>query len=538
MLDQISSHRPAPPAVSASSGTPPPQELPPPERLARFRLARTRGVGPKRFHQLLGQHGSARRALEILEKESPANVAGEAAVLDEIARGHEAGAEWSVFGDGAHPAFGTDSGAVPPLLWRRGNPAFLAGPAAVPAVAIVGAREASAPGRALAREFAATLAEAGFLVVSGLARGIDTEAHRAALSVGGGGSVAVLPCGIDRVYPARNVDLARRMADPAGPGAVISALPVGTRVHPRNFPGRNRLIAALAGAVIIIEAAERSGTILTARLAAELGRDVLVVPGHPHDPRARGANRLIREGAILIRDMHDVFEALTSPFANPMAAPHPAERTGDADKAPPPVAGAPSCSSRRNPPARQKGQGKGDEIPPSCRESDGSTAVVPARRQDGCGAQKAAFGRRGEESDSAEDVTPPPGEDSRSGDDTSPASETGGMTSSSEDMPHRNSPAGAKANPPGQPPRNAQDETHPALHHGRSCSSAGSSLSPLEQEILALFTAEPVLEDRILRAAPVPVRKAIAHITHLELKGYLARLPDGRIQKLKGAGTG
>ncbi len=535
MLDQLSPHPPSRPFTPAAASRPAMAELPPAERLARFRLARSRGVGPKRFHRLLHEHGSARAALAALEESCPGAVPGEAAALEEIARGHEAGAEWSVFGDGAHPAFGDDPAPFPPLLWRRGNPACLAGPAAVPAVAIVGAREASAPGRALAREFAAALAEAGLIVVSGLARGIDTEAHRAALSVAGGRSVAVLPCGIDRVYPARNVALARRMADPAGPGAVISALPVGTRVHPRNFPARNRLIAALAGAVIIIEAAERSGTILTARLAAELGREVLVVPGHPHDPRARGANRLIREGAILVRDVEDVFEALTSPFANPMAAPRPAARGGGADEtapavqgATPPVSTAAAAPSLRGSGAarsenREKGRIRG--LRRQDEEASPPATVGAAQLRDA--AVRAACGKEKHEA---------PGSAGRRL--LRDGKDRGGVQD--EDIAGRRAgdapPRSASATCDADPPRKAERGDRRPPSERPNTPFPGAVLAPAEREILALFTSEPVLEDRILRATSLPVRKAIALITHLELKGYLARLPDGRIRKLEETG--
>lgn len=520
MLDASLDHR-LPPASPTTAPVPATkEELAPPERLARFRLARSRGIGPARFRRLLTSHGSAEAALAALGKEGSAGLAKEEAVLDEIARGHAAGAEWSVWGDPCHPLAFADLTSPPPLLWYRGNPAMLSRAA----VAIVGARDASAPGRAIAREFAAALADEGLVVVSGLARGIDTEAHKGALQAarrGKGGGIAVLPCGIDRVYPARNIDLARQMADASGRasgrGCVISELPVGTRVAPRNFPTRNRLIAALARAVIIVEAAEKSGTILTARLAAELGRDVLVVPGHPHDARARGSNRLIREGAILVRDMEDVLEALASPFANPMSAPLPDE---EMEK----VARLADGESLNTSPDEVTGS-RGTPSAGNVQRSALSFSTCP-RRSSGTSTPTLPSSGRSQASDRFQAGTSTPSEPiapvepevslrhSRH-----EAEETAGSTKSGE-AAARCSQSNGQGQANGQGPTiSSRVET--------------SGADPAEKAILGLFTQEPVLEDRILREAEMPVRKVIALITQLEIKGYLARLPDGRVQKLR-----
>ncbi len=176
-----------------------------------------------------------------------------------------------------------------------------------PVVAIVGSRDATARGRSLAFALGRDLARAGVVVVSGLARGIDTAAHEGALA-GQGVTVAVQGRGLDAVYPAENAPLARRIV--AGGGAIVSEYALGVPPRPFHFPRRNRILAGLARAVVVVEAVEKSGALVTARLALDAGRDVLAVPGHPFDPRARGTNALIRDGAGLARDAQDVIDAL------------------------------------------------------------------------------------------------------------------------------------------------------------------------------------------------------------------------------------
>jgi len=192
----------------------------------------------------------------------------------------------------------------PPLvLWILGRlPRVEEGPA----LAVVGTRGASPQGRALARSMARDLAAAGATIVSGLARGIDAAAHEGALD-GGGRTLAVLGSGVDRVYPPEHVALAARIGER---GAVVSELPLGTPPFAGNFPKRNRIIAGLSRAVVVVEAPERSGALVTARLALDEGREVLAVPGHPSSPGATGTNSLIRDGAILARDARDVAEAI------------------------------------------------------------------------------------------------------------------------------------------------------------------------------------------------------------------------------------
>lgn len=184
-------------------------------------------------------------------------------------------------------------------------------------VAIVGAREASAAGRKLARDIARDLSDAGIVIVSGLARGIDGEAHAAALN---GGTVAVLAGGIDHIYPPQHERLYREVAEH---GLIVSESPVGYTATARDFPRRNRIITGISDAVLLVEAAERSGSLISARTALEQNRDVMAVPGSPLDPRYAGTNRLLRDGAILVRNAEDVLEVLESPTDRRLKAPPP-----------------------------------------------------------------------------------------------------------------------------------------------------------------------------------------------------------------------
>ncbi|MBC7676256.1 MAG: DNA-protecting protein DprA, partial [Rhodoferax sp.] len=218
----------------------------------------------------------------------------------EIAQARVAGARMLCFGDADYPVALMDLPDAPPVLWVQGDMALLNRPA----IAMVGARNASSLGLRMARRLAETLAEAGFVVVSGLARGIDAEAHEAALATG---TIAVQAGGVDVIYPTENAALAGKIAVQ---GCRISEQPMGMEPQARHFPLRNRIISGLSQAVIVVEAAARSGSLITARNALDQGRDVFAVPGHPFDARASGCNMLIRDGATLIRSAADVIEAL------------------------------------------------------------------------------------------------------------------------------------------------------------------------------------------------------------------------------------
>lgn len=272
----------------------------------RLRLIRSRRVGAVTFHRLVSEHGSAAAALAALpDIARAAGVEGYSPcppeVVDhELTQGRLAGAVLLAHDGPGYPDGMRDLPDAPPLLWAWGDVALLSRPM----VAMVGARNASSLGLRMARRLAETLGEAGQVVVSGLARGIDTESHRAALATG---TVAVMAGGVDVVYPEENAAL---MAEVAARGCVISEQPMGLVPQARHFPLRNRIIAGLSRAVVVVEAAARSGSLITAREALDMGREVMAVPGHPFDARAAGCNHLIRDGATLVRGAPDVLEVL------------------------------------------------------------------------------------------------------------------------------------------------------------------------------------------------------------------------------------
>ena len=310
--------------------TPPLEEE---DRLSWLRLIRSRKVGPATFFRLMADHGSAAAALAALpaiaaeagiERYTPCSAE---AARQEMQRARAAGARMLAFGAPDYPAALTEIADPPPILWATGDTALLTRPM----VALVGARNASSLGTRMARRMAADLTEAGAIVVSGLARGIDTAAHHGALE---GGTVAVLAGGVDVSYPRENAGLAR---DIAANGLLLSEAPMGTDPTARHFPRRNRIVSGLARAVVVVEAAARSGSLITARCALDQGREVLAVPGHPFEGRAAGCNALIRDGATLIRGARDVIEALAlapSPAPEPARPDHrPPESDADAFEA-------------------------------------------------------------------------------------------------------------------------------------------------------------------------------------------------------------
>ncbi|ANC52940.1 DNA processing protein DprA [Brevundimonas sp. GW460-12-10-14-LB2] len=293
--------------------------LDPAERFARLRLARTDRIGPVAFAQLIGRYGSALSALDALpdlvRKSGSASVPPPVETVErEIAAGEAIGARLLVLGDPDYPEMLAALDPPPPILWTRGRVDLLN----QPSVAIVGARIASAGGQRIARGLAQQLGQAGHVVVSGMARGIDAAAHEGALATG---TVAVLGGGVNDIYPSEHADLYARLTEQ---GCVVSESPVGARAQARDFPRRNRIISGLSRGVVVVEAEVRSGSLITARLAAEQGRDVFAVPGSPLDPRARGPNELLRQGAILCEGIEDIDRAfntlrtLREPPADPM----------------------------------------------------------------------------------------------------------------------------------------------------------------------------------------------------------------------------
>ncbi|WP_186395283.1 DNA-processing protein DprA [Stappia sp. TSB10GB4] len=277
------------------------------QRLAWLRLIRSENVGPVTFRELINHTGSAEAALAALPELSRRG--GKRAIRiasqDEAEREIEAlariGGRFRALGEHGYPPLLRHVDGAPPLIAVLGSDDRLADGATI---AMVGARNASLAGQKIASEIAGYLSTAGYTIISGLARGIDAAAHRAALT---GGTAAVLAGGIDIIYPPENRDLYH---DIAARGAIVSEMPFGWKPRARDFPRRNRLISGMALATVLIEAARGSGSLHTARFAAEQNREVFVVPGSPLDPRSEGGNRLIRDGATLVANGADVLESL------------------------------------------------------------------------------------------------------------------------------------------------------------------------------------------------------------------------------------
>jgi DNA processing protein len=275
------------------------------QRLDWLRLTRTEGVGPRTFRSLINRFGSASEALSALpsllkSQGRIGRVTTLAEAEDEIARAARYGTRFVALGEPDYPRLLRLIESAPPLIGLRGQSHVFQRPA----IAIVGSRNASGAGLKMAEQLAAGLGQAHCVVVSGLARGIDAYAHRASLHTG---TVAVLAGGQDKIYPAEHSGLLEQILES---GAAISELPMGWEPRGRDFPRRNRIISGLSHGVIVVEAANRSGSLITARFATEQGRDVFAVPGSPLDPRAEGTNELIREGATLIGSVEHVLQAL------------------------------------------------------------------------------------------------------------------------------------------------------------------------------------------------------------------------------------
>ena len=277
------------------------------DRIAWLRLARSEGVGPATFRDLLARYGSAAAALDALPdlarragRDRLPRIPTRSQAEDELAALAKLGGGVLCLCEDEYPAPLAAIDDAPPVLTWRGDPGLLA----ATSLAIVGARNASASGCRLAETLSRELGEAGLVIVSGLARGIDAAAHRGALATG---TIAVFAGGLDVIYPAENEVLAAAIAER---GLILAELPPGTQPLARNFPRRNRIVSGLARGVLVVEAALKSGSLITAHVAAEQGREVMAVPGSPLDPRCRGANRLIRDGAALVEETADILEIL------------------------------------------------------------------------------------------------------------------------------------------------------------------------------------------------------------------------------------
>ncbi|MCA8881229.1 MAG: DNA-processing protein DprA [Rhodobacteraceae bacterium] len=292
--------------LTSSASTPLTPPKPEEDRLSWLRLFRSRGVGVHTFFRLMREHGNAATVLAVLPE-----LAAKAGVRDyrtasidetraEWRASQKAGARLICFGDDGYPEYLSRIDDPPPVFWAKGDMAHLARPM----VALVGARNASSLGERVARQLAQELGRAGYVTVSGLARGIDAAVHEASLRTG---TVAVQAGGVDIAYPTENAALHGRIGEI---GLLVSEQPIGLQPQARHFPRRNRIISGLARALVVVEAAARSGSLITAKNALDQGRDVLAVPGHPYDARASGCNMLIRDGATLVRSAADILEAL------------------------------------------------------------------------------------------------------------------------------------------------------------------------------------------------------------------------------------
>ncbi|MGG7567249.1 DNA-processing protein DprA [Rhodovulum sp. DZ06] len=278
------------------------------EALDYVRLARSRNVGPASFRRLLARFGTPAKALEALPRLAAGGglknyrLCSEEDAALEVEAALNVGAAMLAQGRAGYPAALSHIPDAPPFIWARGRTEL----AAKSGVAVIGGRNASALGLRMAREMAHGLGDAGWVTVSGLARGVDAAAHEGALDAQAG-TIAVVAGGVDIAYPPENADLMARIGEE---GLILSEAPMGLHPQGRHFPRRNRIVSGLSRAVVVIEAAERSGSLITASFALEQGREVMAVPGAPMDPRAAGGNALIREGAPLVRGHEDVIEAL------------------------------------------------------------------------------------------------------------------------------------------------------------------------------------------------------------------------------------
>lgn len=280
------------------------------EAFARIRLLRSPNIGPVSYAQLLARFGTAQKALDALPDLARRGKASyKAAPVERIEREvsavRKAGGHYLFHDQPDYPALLAELDSAPPIVTWRGDLAL----ASQPCVAMVGARNASAAAIKLAREFASELAAAGYTIVSGLARGIDGAAHEGALRSMSGGTIGVIASGIDIAYPPQHSDLQERIARK---GLLIAEQPPGTEPRGRHFPSRNRIIAGLASGALVVEAAPWSGSLITARLAGEAGREVMAIPGSPLDTRSLGCNQLIRDGAVLVQSPEEVIELLES----------------------------------------------------------------------------------------------------------------------------------------------------------------------------------------------------------------------------------
>jgi DNA processing protein len=307
------------------------------QRISWLRLIRSDNVGPATFRDLINHFGTAETALAMLPELSrrggstrAIRIATEAEAEQELETAARFGARFLGIGEPDYPAALRQIDGAPPLLAVKGDLSA----AGLPAVGVVGSRNASISGAKFAALMARDIGRAGYAIISGLARGIDTAAHRASLETG---TIAAMAGGLDRPYPPENIDLLREIWD--GRGLAISEMPFGWEARARDFPRRNRLIAGVALGVVVVEAAARSGSLITARLAGDFGRLVFAVPGSPLDPRCEGTNGLLKDGATVTTRPDDVLQALAPLTAIDLFSGREADEPGageDHGMAPPP----------------------------------------------------------------------------------------------------------------------------------------------------------------------------------------------------------
>lgn len=461
-----------------------------------LRLIRSRRVGPATFHRLIAEHGSAAAALDALP--DIARQAGiddyqpcpESVVLAELKAGQKSGARMIRCDAPDYPALLRDIADAPPVIWVKGNPAALGRPA----VAVIGARNASSLGLRMARGLTGALADMGVVTVAGLARGIDSAVHEASLKTG---TIAVMAGGIDVIYPVDNKVLAATICDR---GCLVTEQPPGVEPVARHFPLRNRIISGLSHGVVVVEAAVKSGSLITARDALDQGREVMAVPGHPVDGRAGGCNQLICDGAVLVRNAEDVLEALPL-LRDALAA-------GASDS------GAPPDTAPRGTPT---------EPAPSSDPVTYNAASAP---------RDAARARR--------DVQDTPAPIHRPAPQIQPAAipyATGPLPGAPVDAPAAYA-AGAEATAAREPhatrlpgrldPLPRQLATLPAPP-GLPPPQRSASLAQIEARVLSQLSPSPTEENALIREIGVPASILTPVLLRLELSGQLTRLAGGRL---------
>ncbi len=465
-----------------------------------LRLIRSRRVGPATFHRMIAEHGSAAAALAALP--DIARQAGiedyqpcpEAVAAAELKAGLKTGARLIRCDAPDYPALLRDIADAPPVIWVKGNLSALSRPT----VAVVGARNASSLGLRMARGMTAALTEAGIVPVAGLARGIDSAVHEASLKTG---TIAVMAGGIDVIYPTENKVLAAMICDR---GCLVTEQPPGVVPTARHFPLRNRIISGLSHGVVVVEAAIKSGSLITARDALDQGREVMAAPGHPVDGRAGGCNQLIRDGAVLIRNAEDVIEAL------------PLLQQALADGLTP---GTPE-----EPPAGPAGR---DGPAQTAAAASSGILNAPIRRD---GAQQSARDGHDRAARPAPQVSP-----------AAIPYATGPLPAAGIDAPaayaatsEATSAREAHASRlPGKLDPLPQQLAAPTLPQpGLPLPHRGATMAQIEARVLSHLSPSPTEENALIRDIGVPASVLTPVLLRLELSGQLARLAGGRLALL------